>query len=170
MKRDDFAIDFSSFRSDPRWRANLYWHVSDRISYMLWPKNGASLKRALRIAPEGVRRFYLTGTVQGPVEDGGLGQYFARRRPTWLHEMAKQEISNFDCHHVVTILEEAELYVRQNRASLRDVIKLDEWLKIMGVVAMNRALNDINGRCLRACSDLDDAKERYLRKHRELFQ
>jgi hypothetical protein len=47
---------------------------------------------------------------------------------------------------------------------------LDEWLKIMGVVAMNQALNDINGRFLRACSDLDDAKESYLRKHRELFQ
>ncbi len=171
MNRSDFCIDFAAIRKiDQQWSSNLYWHVVDRIFFMPWPAGPSELGEALQIAPEGVRLFYLAGTIEGPVENGGLGQYFAIRRPAWLHEMAKKAICDFGCQGVVAILSEAERYLDLNREKLYDGIPWDEWVKVMGVVAMNEALDNINGRFLRACYDLDGAKERYLRKHRDRFE
>lgn len=171
MKRSDFCIDYSKFRKiDRNWSRNLYWHVADRISFMPWPQSSSHLRKALGIAPEGVRQFFLTGTIEGPVNNGGLGQYFASRRHSWLHEMAKSAISDFGCSHVIDILNEAEEYLKEQRDDLHDGMEWKDWVKIMGVVPMNKALDNINSRFLRACGDLNDAKARYLRKHRDRFQ
>src|SRR5688572_4986399 len=95
MKRSDYAIDFAVIRSIDKDPSNTYWHVLERIAIMHWPRSDAELRQALAVAPEGVRLFRLISTVEGPLEDGGFGQYFASQRPTWLHEMAKSAIAEF---------------------------------------------------------------------------
>jgi len=171
MKRSDYCIDFAAIQKiDPEWSSNLYSHVSDQIFFLPWPTDDSQLREALEIAPEGVRLFYLAGTIEGPVENGGLGQYFAARRRAWLHEMAKKTISGFGCEAVVEIVNEAERYFEQNREKLHAGMEWNDWVKVMGVVPMNRALNNINRRYMEASRHLDDAKELYLREHRDRFE
>ena len=165
----NYSIDLEEIRAIDKEPAHTYWHVLDHIAFMGWPTREASLRKALEKAPEGVRLFWLTRTIEGAVEDGGLGQYFGHRRPTWLHGMAKQAILQFGCPQVVEILEEVERYVHRNRSRLRDGMPPDEWAAIMGPVALKKALRDVNGRFMRACTRLQDAREKYLQEHPEKF-
>ena len=73
------------------------------------------------------------------------------------------------CPQVVEILEEVERYVHRNRSRLRDGMPPDEWAAIMGPVALKKALRDVNGRFMRACTRLQDAREKYLQEHPEKF-
>jgi hypothetical protein len=116
-----------------------------------------------------VRLFWLSQLIEGPVENGGFGQYFGHRRPTWLHRAAKKAILRLGCPKVVKIIEEAERYVHRNRSKLRDGMPPAEWAAIMGPVALKQRARDINNRFLRACSKLHDAREKYLREHPEQF-
>jgi hypothetical protein len=169
MPRRNYSIDLAKIRAFDEDPAHTYWLVLERVSYLGWPSRDAELRKALAAAPEGVRLFWLSQVVEGPVENGGFGQYFGHRRPTWLHEMAKQAILQFRCPQVVKIIEEAERYVYRNRSKLRDGMPPGEWAAIMGPVAMDKATRKIHRRFFRACSKLHDARERYLKEHPERF-
>ena len=169
MPRRNYSIDLTEIRAFDKDPAHLYWHVLDWITFLGWPIREAPLRKALAAAPEGVRLFWLSRLIEGHVEDGGFGQYFGHRRPTWLHEMAKKAILQFGCPQVVKIIEEAEQYVARNRSQLRDGMPPNEWAKIMGPVAMEKATKRIHRRFMRACSKLHDAREKYLKEHPERF-
>ena len=169
MPRRNYSINLAEIRAFDKDPAHTYWHVLDRVNYLGWPGRYAPLRKALATAPEGVRLFWLCQVIEGPVENGGFGQYFALNPPTWLHEMAKQAILQFGCPKVVKIIEEAERYVHRNRSKLRDGMPPSEWAAIMGPVALKKAAKDIHNRFYRACSELHDAREKYLREHPERF-
>ncbi len=169
MAKPDYSVDLAEIRAIDKEPSNTYWHVLDRISFMNWPQSHSRLRKALEAAPEGVRLFWLTRTIEGPIEDGGFGQYFGRHRPTWLHEMAKQAILEFGCPQVVRIITEAEQYLERHRTRLRDGMSPKDWAEIMGPVAMNKATRNIHRPFFRACSKLHDAREKYLNDHPERF-
>lgn len=168
MKRSNYCIDFEAIRKIDTNASNTYWHVLDQIYFMPWSEPDSELKKAIKLAPEGVRLFYLMGTIEGPVENGGFGQYFASRRP--LHKQAKKTIAEFGFLEVVEFITEAEQYLKLNAKKLRAGMPWSDWAKVMGVVPMNKALHNIHGRFIRACRGLDDARETYLDEHRDKFE
>src|SRR5215469_13887509 len=169
MPRRNYSINLAEVRAFDNKPAHFYWHVLERVNYLGWPSRDAPLRKALATAPEGVRLFWLSQLIEGPVENGGFGQYFGRKRPLWMHEAAKKAILEFGCVGVVKVVEEAERYVHRNRSKLRDGMPASEWAAIMGPVALKKAARDIHGRFFRACSKLHDAREKYLREHPERF-
>lgn len=173
MKRSDFAIDFSrEWKLDPDWLDNRILYVEECISIMPWPEGpeeGSSLKEALEIAPEGVRLLYLIGQIQGPADNGGLGQYFGLEMPDWLHDMAKYAIAEIGCPQMISIIEEAERYLAQHRDELRVAESWEDFHRILGIGAMNDALDNITGRYLAASKELNAAKKRYVGGHRDRF-
>jgi hypothetical protein len=169
MPRRNYSIDFAEIRKFDKEPAHFYWHVLERVNYLGWPYRDAPLRKALARAPEGVRLFWLSQLIEGPVENGGFGQYFGCKRPLWVHEAAKRAILEFGCPGVVKVVEEAERYVHRNRSKLGDGMPAAEWAAIMGPVALKRAARDINNRFMRALSKLHDAREKYLQEHPERF-
>lgn len=170
MKRSDFSVDLSGGQEvEPDCAESLLSHVESCIEIMPWPEPGQDLKQALEIAPEGVRLLYLIGQIQGPADNGGLGQYFALELPDWLHAMAKSAIASIGCPQMISIIEEAERYFAQHRDKLRDAETWDDFHAVVGIRAMDDALDNITSRYLEASEELNAARIRYVESHRDQF-
>jgi hypothetical protein len=166
MPRNDYNINLPRIRFFDKEPSHTYWHVLEGVSFLGRPTEDAKLKKALAAAPEGVRLFWLSQLIEGPVENGGFRAYFARRPPLWVHRLAKQAILQFGCPEVVQIIDEAERYM----ASLRSKrLTAKEWGEATGPVGMEKATNRIHRRFFRSLSKLHVAREKYLEAHPERF-
>jgi hypothetical protein len=166
MPRPDYSIDLEEIRAFDKEPSHTYWHVLERVAFLGWPDEDAKLKKALASAPEGVRLFWLSQLIEGPVENGGFRAYFAHRPPLWLHRLAKKTIVDFGCPKVVKIIEEAERYMARVLAKRLDPKK---WGEATGPVVMEKATRRVHRRFFRALSRLHDAREKYLQQHPNRF-
>jgi hypothetical protein len=167
MPKRDYSIDLAEIRAFDKEPAHTYWHVLDRVSYLGWPtENDAKLKKALAVAPEGVRLFWLSQLIEGPVENGGFRAYFVHRPPLWLDRLARKTIVDFGCPNVVKIVEEAERYMARVLAKRLDP---KQWGEATGPVVMEKATRRIHRRFFRALSKLHHAREKYLQQYPERF-
>jgi hypothetical protein len=166
MPRRNYSVDLAEIRTFDKEPAHYYWNVLDRVNYLGWPSRDAQLRKALATAPEGVRLFWLSQLVEGPVENGGFRHYFAHPPPPWVQKMVKETILQFGCPRVVRIIEEAERYMRRPRSKIRNP---KAWAEITGPVVMEKATRRIHRRFFRACGKLHEARQRYLKEHPERF-
>jgi hypothetical protein len=167
MPRRDYNIDLAEIQAFDKEPSHTYWHVLDRVSYLGWPTDDdRKLKKALAAAPEGVRLFWLSQLIEGPVENGGFRAYFVYRPPLWLHRLAKKTIVDFGCPKVVKIIEEAERYIAGVLSKRLDPKQFGE---ATGPVMMEKATRRVHRRFFRALSKLHDAREKYLQQHPDRF-
>jgi len=167
MPRRDYSIDLEEFRAFENEQFNTYWHVLDRVNYLGWPDTkGGKLRKALAAAPEGVRLFWLSQLIEGPVENGGFRAYFVHRPPLWLHKLAKKTILDFGCPKVVKIVEEAERYMARILAKR---LTPEQFGEATGPVMMEKATRRIHRRFFSSLSELHTARQKYLKKYPERF-
>jgi len=144
--------------------------VIDDIWAMDWPEErGEDYVLFFKSLPTEQRVIWATWRVQGEVDNGGFGQYFTNIEDDCYIDEALAGLTTLGANEHRSMLEQVIKYRDQHTEEIAEAKDWDEYVKIMGVVPLNRALNDITSRFTRLNPELYKLRREYIMDHIEVF-
>lgn len=145
--------------------------VIDDIWAMPWPEDhGSSAYVAFfkSLTPEN-RLIWATWRLQAEVDNGGFGQYFTNIEDDCYIEEALDGLTTLGASEHRDMLEQVIKYRDEHADEIAKAKDWDEYVKIMGVVPLDRALDNISFRFINKNSELYALRRKYILQHLDVF-
>ena len=145
--------------------------VIDWIWAKPWPSDDrAAYQQYFLGLPREQRVIWSTWRVQGEVANGGFGQYFPNIRFECFIDEARSGFVELGAHDLAEMFESVLSYFDRNRARIDAAGDCyEEYVKIMGYIAIEENLNRVTSRFLARMDDFYVLRRDYILRHLDAF-
>lgn len=145
--------------------------VIDDIWAMSWSDEQGSDEYVafFKSLPPEKRLIWATWRLQGEVDNGGFGQYFANIEDECYIDEALDGLTTLGASEHRKMLEQVIQYRDEHADEIAKAKNWNEYAKIMGVVPLNQALDNITFRFINKDSQLYAMRRNYIMQHLDAF-
>ena len=145
--------------------------VIDDIWAMPWPDEQGSDEYVafFKSLPPEKRVIWSTWRLQGEVDNGGFGQYFTNIEDDCYIDEAIAGLTTLGASEHRTMFEQVIKYRDEHAEEIAKAKDWNEYAKIMGVVPLNQALDNISFRFINKNAELYAMRRTYIMDHIDVF-
>lgn len=145
--------------------------VIDDIWAMPWPEDQESDEYVAffkSLSPK-KRLIWSTWRLQGEVDNGGFGQYFTNIEDDCYIGEALDGLTTLGATEHRNMLEQVIKYRDEHAEEIANAKDWNEYAKVMGVVPLNQALDNISFRFINKNPELYAMRRKYIMDHIDVF-
>lgn len=145
--------------------------VIDDIWRMSWPGEQGSDEYVafFKSLPSEKRLIWATWRLQGEVDNGGFGQYFTNIEDDCYVEEALAGFTTLGATEHRQMLQQVIEYREEHADEIAKAREWDDYVKIMGVVPLNEALDNVTFRFINRNPELYALRRKYIMGHLDVF-